>query len=60
MLEITAKIAEKKVFLEGELKKAAGDADSESQLRKQLAMEISRLEEKREQRKKKIREGVSA
>ena len=58
--EITAKIAEKKVFLEGELKKAAGDADSESQLRKQLAMEISRLEEKREQRKKKIREGVSA
>ena len=32
--------------------------DSESN-RKQLAMEISRLEEKREQRKKKIREGAS-
>jgi hypothetical protein len=57
--EITAKIAEKKVFLEGEIKKAARDADSESQLRRQLAMEISRLEEKREDKKKRIREGVS-
>ena len=52
-MEITAKIAEKKVFLEGSLK-AAGDADSESQLCKQLAMEISVLEEKRAQRKRKF------
>jgi hypothetical protein len=54
--EITAKIAERKVFLEGEIVKAAGDPAAEAELRKQLAMEIARLEEKREHRKKKIRE----
>jgi hypothetical protein len=54
--EITAKIAERKVFLEGEIMKAAGDPAAEAQLRKQLAMEIARLEEKREDRKKKIRD----
>ena len=53
--EITAKIAERKVFLEGEIMKSAGDP-AEAQLRKQLAMEIARLEEKREDRKKKIRD----
>lgn len=58
-VEITAKIAERKVFLEGEIAKAAGDPASEAQLRKQLAMEIARLEEKREDKKKKIREGLS-
>ena len=57
--EITAKIAERKVFLEGEIVKATGDPASEAQLRKQLAMEIARLEEKREEEKKKIREGLS-
>jgi hypothetical protein len=57
--EITAKIAEKKVFLEDEIKKAAGNPEAEAQLRKQLAMEIARLEEKREDQKTKIRDSVS-
>jgi hypothetical protein len=57
--EIAAKIAERKVFLEGELMKAAEDPAAEEQLRKQLAMEIARLEEKREDKKKKIRDSVS-
>ncbi|HEY5770635.1 MAG TPA: hypothetical protein VIS71_12390 [Terrimicrobium sp.] len=57
--EITAKIAERKVFLEGEIVKAAGDPASAEQLRKQLAMEIARLEEKRENKKKQVRDGVS-
>jgi hypothetical protein len=57
--EITAKIAEKKVFLEEEIKKAAGNPETEAQLRKQLAMEIARLEEKREDQKTKIRDSVS-
>jgi hypothetical protein len=56
--EITAKIAERKVFLEGEITKAAGDPTAEAQLGKQLAMEIARLEEKREDKKRKIREGL--
>jgi hypothetical protein len=58
--EITAKIAEKKVFLEEEIKKAAGNPETEAQLRKQLAMELARLEEKREVQKTKIRDSVSA
>ena len=53
--EITAKIAEKKVFLEGEIRKAAGDPSAQDELRRQLASEIARLEEKREDRKAKIR-----
>lgn len=55
--EITAKIAEKKVFLEGEIAKAAGDPSTQDDLRRQLAAEIARLEEKREDRKEKIRAG---
>jgi hypothetical protein len=55
--EITAKIAEKKVFLEGEIAKAAGDPSAQDDLRRQLAAEIARLEEKREARKEKIRAG---
>jgi hypothetical protein len=54
--EITAKIAEKKVFLEGEIQKAAGDPVAQDELRRQLASEIARLEEKREERKQKIRD----
>ena len=57
--EITAKIAERKVFLEGEIIKAAGDSTAEAQLLKQLAMEIARLEEKREDKKGKIRGSAS-
>lgn len=54
--EIDAKIAEKKVFLEGEIAKAADDELARDELRRQLASEISRLEEKREDKKAKIRE----
>lgn len=53
--EINAKIAEKKVFLEGEIAKASGDALAQDELRRQLASELARLEEKREQKKEKIR-----
>jgi hypothetical protein len=55
--EINAKIAERKLFLEGEIRKTAGDPMAESELRKQLSMEIARLEEKRESEKDKIRSG---
>ena len=51
--EITAKIAERKVFLEGEIRKA--DPAEQDSLRRQLASEIARLEEKREEKKKKVR-----
>jgi hypothetical protein len=54
--EITAKIAERKVFLEGEIRKAAGDPLAQDELRRQLALEIARLEEKREEKKQKIRD----
>lgn len=53
--EITAKIAEKKVFLEGEIAKAADDRLAQEELQRQLAAEIARLEEKREEKKEKIR-----
>ena len=54
-LEINAKVAERKLFLEDEVRKAAGDPQAESELRKQLSAEIARLEEKREREKEKIR-----
>lgn len=57
--EIHAKIAEKKVFLEGEMAKAAGDPMELEALRNQLASEIARLEETREARKKKVRDSDS-
>lgn len=53
--EINAKIAEKKVFLEGEIVKAEGDRLAQDELRRQLASELSRLEEKREEKKEKVR-----
>lgn len=53
--EITAKIAEKKVFLEGEMRKNASDPATQEALRRQLASEIARLEEKREEKKQKVR-----
>ena len=53
--EINAKIAERKLFLEDELRKAAGDPQAASELRRQLSSEIARLEEKREHEKEKIR-----
>ena len=53
--EIDAKLAERKVFLEGELAKAAGDTLGQDELRRQLALEIARLEEKREDKKRRLR-----
>lgn len=54
----TARVAERKVFLEGEIRKAAGDPVAEEQLRRQLAGEIARIEEEREARKDKVRRGA--
>lgn len=51
--EINAKIAEKKIFLEGQLATAAPAEQEE--IRRQLASELARLEEKRERRKAEIR-----
>lgn len=53
--EINARIAEKKVFLEGEMARAAGDESAQDELRRQLASEIARLEEKREDKKARVR-----
>jgi hypothetical protein len=52
--EIDAKIAEKKIFLEDQLAKA--DFHEQDEIRRQLASELARLEEKREREKNKIRE----
>jgi hypothetical protein len=50
-----SRVAERRVFLEGEIRKAGpGEADD---LRRQLASEIARLEEEREVKKEKVREG---
>jgi hypothetical protein len=54
----TARVAERKVFLEGEIKKAAGDPVAEEQLRRQLAGEIARIEEEREAKKDRVRRGA--
>ena len=51
----TARIAERRVFLEGEIRKNGGDALAQDQLRRQLASEVARLEEDREARKDKVR-----
>jgi hypothetical protein len=54
----TARIAERKVFLEGEIRNAADDPIAADQLRRQLASEIARLEEEREEKKDKVRRGA--
>lgn len=53
-----ARIAERRVFLEGEIRKASGDPVAESELRRQLASEIARIEEEREHKKEKARRGA--
>ncbi len=50
-----AAIAEKKILLEGELAKAA--PHEQESIRRQLASELRRIEEKREHEKEKIRSG---
>lgn len=55
--EINAKIAEKKLLLDGELAKA--DPAEQDQIRRQLASELARLEEKREREKEKVRNAAA-
>ena len=55
--EFEARIAERRIFLEGEISKAAGDELVIGELRRQLAGEMTVLEEKRELKKDKIRFG---
>jgi hypothetical protein len=57
--EYAARIAERRIFLEGEMAKAFGDELTIHDLRRQLAGEIASLEEKRELKKEKLRK-VSA
>jgi hypothetical protein len=54
-----AKVAEKEVFLKGEIAKAqiAGDALSVEQLEEQLRRELRRIEADREDAKDKVRSG---
>jgi len=58
--EYEARIAERKIFLEGEIAKALGDEHLSHDLRRQLAGEIAALEEKRELKKEKVRTGSVA
>jgi len=52
--EINAKIAEKKMFLDGEIAKSS--REEIDAIRRQLVSELERLEEKREREKAKVRE----
>jgi hypothetical protein len=56
--EQDARIAERRIFLEGEISKATGDEHALAELRRQLAGEIALIEEKRESKKEKIRGGT--
>ena len=56
--EIEARIAEQRIFIDGEIAKALGDDMRISELRRQLAGEIASLEGKRETKKNKIRNKV--
>lgn len=57
-----AKIAEKELFLNGQLEKARNEGDTQAvmDIERQLAGEIRRLREECETRKEKIRVGSSA
>lgn len=52
-----SRIAERRVFLEGEIRNASGDMAAQDDLRRQLGSEVARLEEERESRKEKVRRG---
>ena len=56
--EFAAKEAERRVFLEGEIRKAAGDPAAQDELRAQLARELARLAEQREEKKERIRKSA--
>jgi hypothetical protein len=55
----TAKIAEKELLLKSEIaqEQAKGKFDEVEQLQKQLASELRRLNEEREEKKEKVRQG---
>jgi len=53
--EIEARIAEQRIFIDGEIAKALVNDIRISELRRQLSGEIASLEEKRETKKNKIR-----
>lgn len=50
-----SKIAERRVFLEGEIAKAADQPGEAEMLRKQIASEVARLEEESESKKERVR-----
>lgn len=54
----TARIAERRVFLEGQIRAAAGDPAAEHDLRRQLASEVARLEEERDAKKERVRQAA--
>jgi hypothetical protein len=54
--EHDAKVAERKIFLEGEIAKLAGDESAVTSLRRQLSSEIASIEEKRESKKEQLRQ----
>jgi nitroimidazol reductase NimA-like FMN-containing flavoprotein (pyridoxamine 5'-phosphate oxidase superfamily) len=53
-----AKIAERRVFLEGEIRKAAGTGEEDA-LRRQLSSEVARLQEELEEKKERARSAGS-
>jgi ABC-type enterochelin transport system substrate-binding protein len=56
--EFEARIAEQRIFIDGEIAKTFADDARVAELRKQLASEIASLEEKREVKKDKVRRGI--
>lgn len=56
--EQDARIAERRIFLEGEIAKAARDEHAIESLRRQLASDVAAIEEKREAKKEKVRQGT--
>ncbi len=50
-----SKIAERRVFLEGELTKSSGNPAESEMIQKQLTSEVARLEEESESKKDKVR-----
>lgn len=54
--EYDAKLAERRIFLEGEIAKVSGDTHATESLQRQLASEIATIEERRELKKEKIRQ----
>jgi hypothetical protein len=53
--QFQAKIAERRLFIEGEIRKSAGDPAAIEQLQKQLSSEVRRLEDDCEARKNRVR-----